>query len=360
MFKIKSVQRLEGPENRRFVENKLTEAHKFIEQRQKMVAEKLWGWREREVARWESVLKERELGEIPARKMEKGGFDDSEPDNCKGAMEGLQELGLFMKSSNAIEKVRQQPRIPPPPELKTALLQEDNSFSKIWTEKINLFEGKRETNESGEYSPSKIKTELVQGESASFDAVGKIDRFLGDGETAKPGENIPSKGKTGLTREDIKTLEAAEKLDLIEQQTAINKPEELLSSKSKTDSEQGENDSLDIRDELDLIEQQREINKSEKLLPLKSKAEPEQGDNGSSGIRDDLDRSKQSSEISKPGDGKDMKPDIKAGGGKGNRMTIRIYETLAEIVSAHVRSRRPIIATGKIRIEWKCVSFLDQ
>lgn len=60
VIKRKAAQRANNPEDRKIVEEKLTEAHKFIEERQAMVAEELLAWRDRQVGRWESVLKETE------------------------------------------------------------------------------------------------------------------------------------------------------------------------------------------------------------------------------------------------------------------------------------------------------------
>jgi hypothetical protein len=52
------------PEERKLVENMFTEAHKFIDGRQCEVADELLAWRDAQVARWEKVLKERELAEV--------------------------------------------------------------------------------------------------------------------------------------------------------------------------------------------------------------------------------------------------------------------------------------------------------
>jgi hypothetical protein len=54
------------------VEEKLREAHDFIERRQAKVAKKLLAWRDRQVGRWESVLREAERGEAELGEAELG------------------------------------------------------------------------------------------------------------------------------------------------------------------------------------------------------------------------------------------------------------------------------------------------
>jgi hypothetical protein len=65
VIKKLAVQISDRPENRKFVVEKLTEAHKFIEERQDKVAEKLLAWRDRQIGRWKKVLDERDLAETP-------------------------------------------------------------------------------------------------------------------------------------------------------------------------------------------------------------------------------------------------------------------------------------------------------
>lgn len=59
--KAAKISRLSDKETK-FVEEKLAKGHKFIEYRQDKVATELVAWRDKQVARRENVLKERELG----------------------------------------------------------------------------------------------------------------------------------------------------------------------------------------------------------------------------------------------------------------------------------------------------------
>jgi hypothetical protein len=67
LLKKWAVQMSDRPENRKFVVEKLTEAHKFIEKRQDKVTEKLLAWRDRQVERWKKVLDERGPAGTPNR-----------------------------------------------------------------------------------------------------------------------------------------------------------------------------------------------------------------------------------------------------------------------------------------------------
>jgi len=57
----KAAELLDRLETRKFIEEKLREAHELIEKRQRKVAEELLAWRDMHVTWWEEVLKEREL-----------------------------------------------------------------------------------------------------------------------------------------------------------------------------------------------------------------------------------------------------------------------------------------------------------
>jgi len=59
VFNRLAVKISDPPENKKFIMQKLQEAHEFIEKRQNKVAEKLLAWREGQVARWTYVLEER-------------------------------------------------------------------------------------------------------------------------------------------------------------------------------------------------------------------------------------------------------------------------------------------------------------
>lgn len=56
----KAAEMLDKPETRIFIEDKLREAHKLIEERQNKVAEELLAWRHSHVARWKKVLDEKQ------------------------------------------------------------------------------------------------------------------------------------------------------------------------------------------------------------------------------------------------------------------------------------------------------------
>jgi hypothetical protein len=55
----------EDPNNEKFVEEKLTKFHDFIQERQNKVADRLLAWRDGQVAGWTGVLEERYMNNIP-------------------------------------------------------------------------------------------------------------------------------------------------------------------------------------------------------------------------------------------------------------------------------------------------------
>lgn len=81
MLEKKAAELLDKPKTRKFIEDKLREAHELIEERQHEVAEELLAWRDRHVARWEKVLKERALPQ-----------ETSQVTTAEGSTQGLHRL----------------------------------------------------------------------------------------------------------------------------------------------------------------------------------------------------------------------------------------------------------------------------
>jgi len=61
----KVIKWSDHPEIKKEVEEMLTSAHNYIEDRQNTLAEKLWVWREEQVKSWEAVLEERYPNQTP-------------------------------------------------------------------------------------------------------------------------------------------------------------------------------------------------------------------------------------------------------------------------------------------------------